>query len=68
MKKAKSRARKLYNEYLTKNNSCIVIDDETYVFADFQQLPGREFYIGYQRFGVAQRFRKNVCQNLQKNI
>ena len=40
---AKTRARKLYREYLTKF-SCVIMDDETYVLEDFKQLPGMCFY------------------------
>lgn len=42
---AKSRAKKLQKDFL-QNVSCCVMDDETYVLADFSQLPGQEFYTG----------------------
>mgnify|MGYP003416728517 FL=1 len=32
---AKSRARKLYDNLLTKHNGCILMDDETYFKIDF---------------------------------
>ena len=48
---AKTRARKLYREYLTKF-SCVIMDDETYVLKDFKQLPGMCFYTAMQRNGV----------------
>ena len=35
---AKSRARKLYDNFLTKHNGCILMDDETYVKMDFKQI------------------------------
>lgn len=54
---AKTRARKLYTEMLTKY-SCCVMDDETYVKADFQQMPGQEFYTGKDKFKVDDRFKK----------
>lgn len=41
---SKSRARKLYNNVLTKFNGCILMDDETYVKCDFNQLPTHRFY------------------------
>ena len=41
---AKTRARKLYGEVLTKVNCCIIMDDETYIKCDFKQLPGPKFY------------------------
>ena len=40
---AKTRARKLYREYLTMF-SCVIIDDETYVLNEFKQLPGMCLY------------------------
>lgn len=40
---AKRRARKLYDD-LIQNYDCILMDDETYVKADFRQLPGQQFY------------------------
>jgi transposase len=45
---AKQRARKLYDNFLTKF-SCVVMDDETYIKADFQQIPGQEFYTATNR-------------------
>lgn len=39
----KTRARKLY-DYLGKNNVHLILDDETYVKADFATLPGPQYY------------------------
>jgi Winged helix-turn-helix DNA-binding len=39
----KTRSRKLY-DYLGKQNGALVLDDETSVKADFQALPGIQFY------------------------
>ena len=39
----KSRARKLYIQMLTKPHY-LIMDDETYVKADFRQLPGLLFF------------------------
>lgn len=64
--KAKLRARKLYDQFLTKNEGCLVMDDESYIFADFQQLPGKEFYIATKRYGVAERFRKKCLTKFAK--
>lgn len=55
--KAKKRARKLYDKYLRGQSRCVVMDDETYVVADFKQLPGRSFYRAYKRFGVQRRYK-----------
>ena len=53
---AKTRAHKLYREYLTKF-SCVIMDDETYVLENFKQLPGMCFYTAIQRNGVEEHFR-----------
>lgn len=42
--KAKKRARKLYDNFL-RENPCVIMDDETYCKADFQQLNGRQLYV-----------------------
>lgn len=55
--RAKTRARKLYDGYFSGKKRCVVMDDETYVIADFQQLPGRSFYRSVRRFGVAKIFK-----------
>lgn len=54
--RAKTRARKLYEQFLTKY-SCIVMDDETYCKADFQQLPGQEFYVASDKGQVEERYK-----------
>lgn len=39
------------------------MDDETYVIADFKQLPGRSFYRSFKRFDVARRFKyQQLCK------
>lgn len=55
--RAKTRARKLYDEFLRSQKRCVVMDDETYVVADFKQLPGRSFYKALHRFGVSRAFK-----------
>jgi hypothetical protein len=57
---AKKRSRKLYDEVLTKNRHCIIMDDETYVKLDFKQLPGQRFYLSTFRGNVPARY-KYVC-------
>lgn len=54
---AKLRARKLYDNILTKNVGCIVMDDETYVKSDFKQLPGQSFYVSKVRGGVSNKYK-----------
>lgn len=53
---AKTRSRKLYTTMLTKFD-CVVMDDETYVKADFRQLPGQEYYTATGRGKVAEIFK-----------
>lgn len=42
--RAKTRARKLYEQILEHPNQCILMDDETYVKEDSRMLPGPQFY------------------------
>ena len=51
-----AKACKLYTTMLTKFD-CVVQDDETYVKADFKQLPGQEFYTVTGRGKVADIFK-----------
>ena len=52
----KARSRKLYTTMLTKFD-CVVQNDETYVKADFKQLPGQEFHTATGRGKVADIFK-----------
>lgn len=52
----KSRARKLKSNFMQKY-SCCIIDDETYVLADFKQLPVQKFYVADARGNVEAQFR-----------
>lgn len=54
---AKKRARRLYEQVLTKFNGCIIMDDETYVKMDVKQLPGRTFYVAKMRGAVDDRYK-----------
>lgn len=54
---AKTRSRRLYDNFLRGKNTCIVMDDETYVIADFKQLPGMGFYRSFKRFAVKKQFK-----------
>lgn len=62
---AKSRCRKLYDQLLTKYD-CIVMDDETYVKADFKQLPGEEFYVAKSCNGVADKYKTRKLSKFPK--
>lgn len=59
---AKKRARKLYDDVLTKFDGCILMDDETYVKMDSKQLPGQKFYSATARCNVPKQF-KYVLQD-----
>ena len=70
---AKTRARKLYREYLTKlyreyltKFFCVIIYNETYVLENFKQLPGMCFYTAMQRNGVQEHFRMKRKVNVSK--
>lgn len=36
----KTRLRKLYDNVITKNTGCILMDDETYIYSDTAQIKG----------------------------
>ena len=54
---AKSRARKLYREWLVQPK-CIVMDDERYIKEETMQTHGQEFFVGKTRLGVPKKFQK----------
>lgn len=53
---AKSRAKELLRNFINKYECCIM-DDETYVLADFSQLPGRSYYVADGRGNVDDQFK-----------
>lgn len=71
----KTRSRKLY-QLLGNKKCCIVMDDETYVKADFRTLPGPQFFttfegetlpdsettIGVEKFGSKYLVWQAICQ------
>ncbi|XP_055615271.1 uncharacterized protein LOC129761456 isoform X3 [Toxorhynchites rutilus septentrionalis] len=61
----KTRARKLYTEMLTKPH-CLVMDNETYVKADFRQLPGLLFFSAEDKFSVPEEIRKQKLSKFAK--
>src|SRR5215207_9985614 len=54
---AKTRSRKLYEQILSKHK-CVIMDDETYVLADYKQLPGQEFYTTLDKASIPDKFKK----------
>ena len=64
----KTRARKLYDEVLTKFNGCIIMNDETYTNCDFKQLPGPKFYTSIVRGRVSNKFKYKSLDKLGKNL
>lgn len=64
-KTAKTRARKLYDKVI-RNFNCIVMDDETYVKADFKQIPGQQFYTAKKRGLVPEKFKEKKLDKFPK--
>lgn len=64
---AKTRARKLYREWLTKP-FCIVMDDETYIKADTRQMPGQEHYVATSRLAAPESVRKKKLSKFAKKF
>ena len=54
--KAKERAKVLQSD-LVRNYDCCIMENETYVLANFLQLPGQEFYVADARGNVTEKFR-----------
>lgn len=65
---AKQRARKLYDEILTKHNGCIMQDDETYVKQSFSQLPGTKFYYSEGRGKAPEKFKYKKIDKFGKKF
>lgn len=65
-KRAKLRARKLYTQVLSKHRGCVLMDDETMVKGDFQQLPGNEYYVARVRGGVNKIFKYKKLDKFAK--
>lgn len=64
----KTRARKLYQQVLTKYQGCLLIDDETYVKMDFGQLPGQKFYMATARGNVPAKFKFAFMDKFAKKL
>ena len=65
---AKSRARKLYDNLLTKHNVCILMDDETYVKMDFKQIPGQCYYASKIRGNVSDKYKYVITDKFSKKL
>ena len=65
--KVKYRARTLEKEFFPKHDCC-VIDDETYVLADFSQLPGQDFYVADSRGNFSEEFRTKKQSKFPKKF
>ena len=65
---ARKRARKLYDDFLLKTKGCLVMDDESYIKADFRQLPGRNFYAATKRFAVDRKYRSKFLWKFLKKF
>lgn len=62
---AKTRSRKLYDN-IVHNYDCIIMDDETYVKADFNQIPGQLYYTAKSKGNVSPKFRQKKIDKFAK--
>lgn len=65
---AKERARRLYDEVLTKFDGCLLMDGETYVKMDFKQLPGQKYYSSTIRGNVPNKFKYILQDKFAKKL
>lgn len=66
--KAICRSRKLYSFLLNNSDACIVLDDETYCQANFQCLPGNQFYSSDKRGNVDKKFKTIPVEKFPKKF
>jgi len=64
---AEYRSQKLYDN-IVHNFDCIIMDDETYVKADFKQIPGQVYYNAKIKGNVAPKFKEKKWTSLRKDI
>ena len=62
----KKRTRLLYDKILTKHSGCIIMDDETYLKYDFNQLPGPKFYTAVNRKTVSSKYKYKMMDKFGK--
>ncbi|KAF2892100.1 hypothetical protein ILUMI_14073 [Ignelater luminosus] len=65
-RRAKSRARKLY-DFFTKFDCC-VMEDETYCVADVIQIPDQEFHVASQGEKIAEQLRPETLTNTPRHF
>lgn len=65
---AKARARRLYDQVLTKFKGCIVMDGETYVKLDLRHLPGRKYYVSNVRAMVPSKYKYILLDKYAKKL
>lgn len=65
-KVVRKRARKLYTDFLTTLDGCIIMDDETYVKNDFKQLPGKTFYVATAKHALEKKYRQVAMKKFAK--
>lgn len=51
------RARRMVKQHFNNFSACILMDDESYVKADFNQLPGQQFYSQIKGCDVHKKFK-----------
>lgn len=51
------RSRQLYKYMVNNKNACLIMDDETYVKANFQSLPGNQFYSAKDKSIIDDKFK-----------
>lgn len=66
--KTKSRSRLLYDKVLTKFVGCYIMDDETYVKLDLNQIPGTKFYVAKERLNVDNRYKHIKMAKYAKKV
>ena len=62
------RARKLYEEVLTKKNRCIMMDDETYIKVNVKLIPGLNYYVSNIQGNVDDKFKFVYCDKITKKL
>ena len=62
---AEYRSQKLYDN-IVHNFDCIIMDDETYVKADFKQIPGQVCYTAKKKAMLHQNLKKKSGQVCKK--
>ncbi|KAF2893109.1 hypothetical protein ILUMI_13065 [Ignelater luminosus] len=65
---AKTRATKLYDEFLTNFDRCVMMNNETCVYADCIQFPGQNFYVAKHRGGLGKKYRVKAVAKFPKKF